>query len=322
MKHQFIVLIAFLLVFCFSCEKEEIPVPKHTSGSVLTEQIELGSDYRTQLYFDLESNQLVKSNLKTEWDIGFESTVEGYHIKLNSAKGMALSKTNYQNFSDVLDTLNTIWRWDASSGNMDSTALGDWRIDTTVYIINLGYDIAGNPLGFKKLKILSVNEHEYHIEYGNLADAESSEFTITKKTEVNFNAFSFITGQQFDIEPDKITWDLHFTQYTHLFYNPDHAYIVLGVLGNPYNTLSKEITSVGFDEIDITTATSLILGNNVDEIGYDWKFFDFDTGIYAVDFERVFIIQTQEGYFYKLRFIDFYNTSGDKGAPKFEFQQL
>ena len=57
---------------------------------------------------------------------------------------------------------------------------------------------------------------------------------------------------------------------------------------------------------------------NEDVIGYDWKEYDFDTGIYAIFPDHVFIVQDVEGYFYKLHFTDWYNAAGQRGNPRFE----
>ena len=59
-----------------------------------------------------------------------------------------------------------------------------------------------------------------------------------------------------------------------------------------------------------------------DIIGFNWKTFDFDTQVYTINSSMNYIIQSENGIFYKLRFIDFYNNSGEKGYPKFEIQEL
>jgi hypothetical protein len=46
-----------------SCEKVELPVPAYESGNVITNSVKMESDYRYQLYFDLETNTIVKQNL-------------------------------------------------------------------------------------------------------------------------------------------------------------------------------------------------------------------------------------------------------------------
>ena len=59
-----------------------------------------------------------------------------------------------------------------------------------------------------------------------------------------------------------------------------------------------------------------------DAIGYTWKYYSFDTGSYTVDPSLVYIVQDAEGYFYKLRFVDFYSEQGEVGCPRFEVQPL
>ena len=52
-KYLCLVFIVFI-----SCEKEEIPISPHTPGNVLTNQIELGIDYRYQVFYDLPYENL------------------------------------------------------------------------------------------------------------------------------------------------------------------------------------------------------------------------------------------------------------------------
>ena len=54
--------------------------------------------------------------------------------------------------------------------------------------------------------------------------------------------------------------------------------------------------------------------SDINVIGYDWKIYDFDTGFYTIDPSATYILSDTEGYFYKLRFIDFYNENGEKGS--------
>ena len=50
----------FLVTFLFlSCEKEELPILPHNPGNLLTKQIELGIDYKYQVFYDLGSNSVV-----------------------------------------------------------------------------------------------------------------------------------------------------------------------------------------------------------------------------------------------------------------------
>ena len=58
--------------------------------------------------------------------------------------------------------------------------------------------------------------------------------------------------------------------------------------------------------------------NQQDDIGYNWKYYDFDNEIYNVDLYINYIIKNQEERYFKLHFLDFYNNNGEKGYPLFE----
>ena len=82
--------IYIIILSFFSCEKEEIAISPH-SQKYSDKSIELGTDYRFQTFYDLGSNSIVSNNLKTEWDLGFESGIDGYHIILNSSTYSSLN---------------------------------------------------------------------------------------------------------------------------------------------------------------------------------------------------------------------------------------
>ena len=150
-----------LLFFLFSCEKEELPVPKHSPGNVITATVDMESNYKWQLFYSLKNNAVVSKNLKTIWDIGFETSADGYRIIINSAKFMFVSNMGNVSFNAVTDTsgFEANKKWDEASGNLDSTAIGDWRNKNNVYLISRGYDELGVHLGFKKMQIQSQNQN-------------------------------------------------------------------------------------------------------------------------------------------------------------------
>ena len=73
----------FFFIFTISCDKEELPILPHQTGDVLVQQIEMLQDYRYQVFYNLENNEIISENLKTDWDLGFENTQNGFHIVLN-----------------------------------------------------------------------------------------------------------------------------------------------------------------------------------------------------------------------------------------------
>src|SRR3954471_10731236 len=92
-------------IFFTSCEKKELPVPAYQRGDITTTQIEMGGDYKNQVWFSLGDNRIVSTNLKTDWDLAFEASSAGTHIMLNGSKAMKVFKTNYTSLNDIKDTI-------------------------------------------------------------------------------------------------------------------------------------------------------------------------------------------------------------------------
>jgi hypothetical protein len=320
-KHLLIVPVIFL--FC-GCEKKELAVQKYNRGDVVTSQVEMGPDYKRQVWFSLQDNKIVATNLKTDWDLAFEAYPEGYHLVLNGSKSMRAFRTSFNSLAQVTDTagLGINGKADVPSGNLDSTAIGNWQTGNTVYVINLGYNELGQSQGFYKIRIGSVNAAQFTFEYAEISSGEVLSATVVKDAAYNFMYFSFSGKRIVSIEPEKTNYDLCFTQYTHLFLDPFQYYQVTGVLNNVAGTRVARINTKAFDEVRISDTAVVGFSTRRDAIGYDWKSFDLNTNVYTVNSKQVYLICDSRGFYYKLHFIDFYNASGIKGFPKFEFRKL
>lgn len=314
----------FVIVVFASCEKKELPAPAYDRGDALTVEIEMTSNYKNQVWYSLSENKVVSINLKSAWDLAFESGANGTHVFLNGSKSMRVYQTNFTSLAMVTDTagLEANGKADMPSGNADSTGIGDWQMNGMVYIINRGYNEAGQQQGFYKLKINAVSPSVFNIEYGDVYGTQTYQQTITKDPGCNFAYVSFATQQQVTIEPAQTAYDLCFTQYTHVFINPFQYYLVTGVLNNTYNTGIAKISDRPFAEISINDTLGRVFSSNRNVIGYEWKSFDLNNNLYTVNSAMCYIIRDSKGFYYKLHFIDFYNTSGIKGYPKFEYKKL
>ena len=305
-----------------SCEKDEIAINPHESGDATENAVEMFSDYRNQIYFDLETNKAVKANEKTEWDLAFECGADGSHIFINTAKSMFVAKAN-ETFASKTDTIGLEWKWETSNGHIDSTAFEGWAL-SDLYVLDFGYSSDGTHQGFGKLKIIELTAIKWVIQYSDLTATSPLEITIQKDDLYNATFFSYLNGGKVvSIEPPKADWDICFTQYTYIYYELDNTpYLVSGALLNRYLVEGSEDFKTDF--IDITFEN--VLNNPTsyirDIIGYDWKYFNFEAGKYSVNPVLNFILKSTEGFYYKLHFIDFYSETGDKGYPKFEFQKL
>lgn len=316
--------IFYLLLFlAFGCEKAEIPI-SDSIGELQSFQINMESDYKHQIYYNLENNQVVKQNLKTDWDLAFEASEEGWKIITNSARFAKVSEIINHNFQDFITTENLTWRTENPRGTNYGTAIGDYRNKNSVYIIDLGFNIDGSNAGYKKIRIDSVNQSIYLIEYANLDNSEYRSKVINKNNSYNFKYLSFDDDNVKEIEPKKQDWDLIFTQYTHLYDDPELPpfYLVTGVLSNYLNNvLITKDTINTFEEIDNTIINSYEFSNDQNTIGFDWKTYIFNEG-YVVNSNISYIIKDVRNNYFKLRFIDFYNSNGEKGYPTFEVQKL
>ena len=307
-----------------SCMKDELPVPAHEAGDVLTASVDMETNYKWQIYYSLRDNKVVSQNLKTDWDLGFEANPEGYRVVLNTSKAMFVRKLETTSLTATADTngFEENKRWDESSGNLDSTAIGDWR-QGNIYIIDRGSNEKGKHQGWVKLQILSVDDKQYTVSFGPLNSENISTVNVPKDDAYNMAFLSFDEGGKVvSVEPPKADWDVVFTQYTYIFYEevPVTPYLVTGCLLNRYNTKGLMTRDTTFEAIDLDFALGKTLSTNYDAIGYEWK--SFNGATYTVYPEMNYLIETQDGNYFKLHFIDFFNSGGAKGYPKWEYQLL
>lgn len=326
---KYLALVILGLVFS-SCLKEEIPVPKKEHGNVKKVSVTMESDYKYQLFFNLSESKVVSKNNRKIWDIGFETGANGHHIITNSSKYMFVYTTDKTELSEVMSKngyTNNL-KFDNPTGDLDLTAIGNWQ-DGFVRILDMGISADGVKQGWYKIKITNVTATSYDFEFAKIDEVNSTAKTVQKKNNYSFTYFSLIDNKELEIAPPKKEWDLVFTQYTtHLTQPIDMDYLVTGCLTNSYNTKSAEITEVKFDDIDFNYASSLLLSENINTIGYGWKDVGLEnvmeggTADYTIYENKSYVIQTQNGKLFKLRFISFYSDAGEKGTPTFEFIEL
>ena len=308
-----------ILTLILACDLGEIPVDPRPSGLLTTATIEMMENYQMQVYFDLYNNDLISENLRTDWDLAFESNSDGWRININSSKFMQVWEVDNQSYSSTLDISKAVWRWDHQSGNPDSTAIGDHRKKESFYVIDRGYDNNNSQIGYKKLNIESVNSESYTIRLANMDNGIDTIIEIPKNLGSDKIYFSFNDYLTKEIKPNH--WDLLFTTYTHLF-SSDFPYLVSGVLTNTSHVKVVKDTTYYFDDISFDDITNFNFSSEQNIIGYDWKSYDLNTGVFTINSSINYIIETNSQKYFKLRFLDFYNENGTKGYPKFEYQEL
>jgi hypothetical protein len=315
MSNRIFVVLAMVLS---SCMKDELPAPRAPRGDARSTQLCMGAGYANQLWFDLSSGQVVSENVRTTWDLAFESAPEGWRVLLNGSRLMTVWPLGAVDIAQPHDTagLAAIRRVDAASAHADSLAIGDWRGTGNVYIVDLGLAPDGSFLGLRKLRIDGHDADSYTIAHAQLDGSGVTSATVPKDAQRSFTSWSFSQGVV-PIEPQLGTWDLCFTQYTHRFEEFSLDYLVNGVLSATTARVAR-ITGRDFAAIGASDTLDFPLRAERNMIGYDWKVYSFVTSSYSIVPDRAYIVQDGEGYLYKLRFVEFYGPQGQTGCPLFE----
>lgn len=318
-----IIAYGFFLLFLSSCWKEEIPVEEFDRGDVREFTMAVGENYGNQVWFDLETEQVVKTGAKEIWDISLKIENGLLVVRQNTSLSSSAYTTEIADWNSVTQVPSgAVFRYDESSGGTDSLAIGVIHDFSKIWIIDRGYDAMGQMQGKLKFRILSFSGNEVQLEHSALNGTNHTTATVYVEESYNCTGYSFVTGERILHEPEDTAWDLCFTQYTHMFYDPYQPYLVVGVLANGGQVEVAEWNDADFEAISGEDAAGMVYSGRVDEIGYDWKVYNFDTQLYHVDSRKVYILRTAQDVVYKLRFIDFYNSSGVRGFPRFEMQMI
>ncbi len=324
-----ILAILLLATVLHSCFKEDEPVTAHKGESIVMDQ----SLYTYQSFFDLETRQVVAFNAVDAWDLGFESSDTGWHIIINSGKYLGIYNTGMTDFDGITSVpSSSVWKFDKSDGNPDSTAIGEWLSPRTglsynkVYVTGVYDGVKYLPL--KKIVFTSLSRGVYSFRYSNLDGTDPATFAITRDPSANFSYFSFANGgRQVLIEPEKSSWDLEFTQYMTTLYTDQGVptpYFVRGVLINRNGVEVALDSLAGYSNITFADIPKQQFSRNSDAIGYDWKSVSI-TGTsadYDIRQNYTYIIRNNKGSYYKIRFTGYYNDFGSPGYPRFEMRAL
>ena len=91
---------------------------------------------------------------------------------------------------------------------------------------------------------------------------------------------------------------------------------------NPTDTRGAADSTSAFDQITRQMAETVPTTNRRDVIGYDWKEYSINNAQYTVHRWKNYMVYTRKGQIYKLHFLDYYNSAGQKGNPLFEYERL
>lgn len=324
-KLTHLAILLVLHIFMVSCEKTEQPYPLPTPGSASFDKVDIGDNYELHVFYSF-TNGIIKTDSFEIWDFCFTQSTEEVEIWLNGGKGNLIYQTTSTDFAATQNNIpNHLWKYDEPTWILNKSAYGILSGEDLDYV----YLLKTNSNTYKFKVNIADDPNGIQVQWGRLNDEQGQTTTLLRDPHKSYLYFSTIHGSM-DVEPQKTEWDVWFTRYRHIFYgaNPDGSdmpYFVNGVLLNPYQTqgAADTLTARDFDELDLEEAMeSYRLTNQRDIIGYHWKEVNINNGEYKVLPERVYLVEDQLQQLWKLRFVNFYESNGQKGKPQFEFQQL
>ena len=317
------------LTSCFQ-EIDTVRQERQTKTIITSE----GSIYSEITYFKVYENATAQVAIEPRgtWDLAFQSALEGNNVLVNYTVSATAINTETSNFDAVdKNTVNELftsdnWRFnDPSFSNIkDSTALYGWE-NGEVYIVYRGSAALASD-AYYKVQLLSETSESYTFRYAHVESTTPIEKTIARTLGLANIYFSFENDGLVEYEPLLYEWDFYFAPYFGWFetltpgeYAP---YNLTGVMiNNEGGVLVCQVfdENIEYADISFSMAETLTYTDWKGVIGSTWKKIpNPDNPIYSMDTDKKYVLKLNDGNYYKLRFLDFYNTEGERGYPSFE----
>jgi len=285
----------------------------------IPDSVQTGPGYANDVYYSFEDG-VVATVTRTNWDIGFHTTLWTATIITNGAAGVNLY---------TYPTADT-----AGWATLDTTGLGTWPVmydseeswEDGAFTRNatghpdygwgkynpITHDVVGDSIyilktldgSYRKIWIQRKNSaaNTYYIRVANLDGSNDHvlQLNINPYASKNFVYYEFATESFLDREPDTNTWDILFTKYMAIQPNGT-PYPVVGVLnnfdvyGNEFYPVAPEFSDYASQSFDSTKSV----------VGWEWKTFDMGTFTWTVADSTAFFVHTRKNNVYKLVFTKF-----------------
>jgi hypothetical protein len=330
-----IAIFSVLVIITTSCFPEDEKVAPHIPGEGQEFMLE-SSVYDNQIYFDFNTGTVLSESPNDAWTMAFGAGPDDWQVRINSGGLYAVHPSGFYSFDEAVSvTTASLYHFDASDGDSDSSAFSSWLNRTgeepvptnEIFLVGIFDGIKYTPQW--KIRIDSVNTSAFYISYSGMSGSVQS-FEVQKDYSRNFVHLKMdVTPQLVQIEPPKTDWDLLFSQYGTIITDDEGTptpYFVRGVLINPYQVEVSSDTTQNFEDIVYNDFENYSFFDTQDYIGYEWKDVEIDlennTAVYIVRTDISWLIKASSGYFVKMRFVNFYNNLGVKGYPGFEYVKL
>lgn len=321
----------FLLFFVISIVGGSV-----LAQTIVYDKVELGPQYIHQSFYSMKEGE--KANVtNTGWDLQFATAQRSASIRINDAKFVELylpvdaDTSRWLNVDTTgmtqLFNADTSWEYGAFN-NVGTRQHPDYGC---LYYVNTG-QLRGHRIfviklhngQYKKIWIKSLDFYEYTIVIGNLDNTDEQVIKLDKSqySTKSFVYFDLENGEVKNLEPASEDWDIVFRKYyamDSITFQPFNR--VTGVLSNLFVQVA-EARGVLVDTL--MSDAGYTYTNRINEIGYDWKHYDYTNMVYELDDDVAYFVKTRQGEIYKIVFtgftgsvngrIDFYKTKIETSA--------
>lgn len=286
------------------------------------------------------------------WDLAFESA-HGRHVLINTGTKARVLDTGSTDFAAVTSTNAAdypgSYAFETIDGDLAKAAMGPNPVGR-VFVLDLGADAAGAPLGYKKLQIEQYTPgSSVRLRYANPDGTDEQSRTIALSGAHDFTYFSLRAGHTATVEPERGAWDLVLTPVT-VRTGPPHAPVyrtAVAALSSRYGGVRVAVDDPGegLPQNDdpasarnqmgieasryatLSRADFMRLGprDAADTIGRSWLQIlqPHSAGVYKVYSFITYLVKDPHGRHFKLRFLSYVDpATGRNGTVQFEYRAL
>ena len=292
------------LAACFPKEDAVEPTPRINKSVML----DAGEYKNTVAFYSLDKAEVVAEASPMDWDFYIDEEV----IRLNYFRSMQVAKFG-QSWDKLEDTVGLDFR----NLTYDSyESMSQWELaEDQIYVVDYGLDNEFNPIGLTSVRFERTTTGIKIWQNAIGSDYETFE-------EVNEASFYYNIREKTTLDlPKETEYDIAFGKYTDLVTidNITQDYLIYGAIqGKALAYYENE----PFDSVKTEQFNAIRLMNNKDVLAWDWKNYNRPKDAYEIVDNRTYLIMSNAGFKYKLRFVNFYNTAGQSGHPTFEWELL
>ena len=293
-----------LLAACFPKE-DAVELTPRINKSVM---LDAGEYKNTVAFYSLDKAEVVAEASAMDWDFYIDEEL----IRLNYFRSMQVAKFD-QSWDKLEDTVGLDFR----NLTYDSyESMSQWELaEDQIYVVDYGLDNEFNPIGLTSVRFERTATGIKIWQNAIGSDYETFE-------EVNEASFYYNIREKSTLDlPKETEYDIAFGKYTDLVTidNITQDYVIYGAIqGKALAYYENE----PFDSVKTEQFNAIRLMNNKDVLGWDWKNYNRPKDAYEIVDNRTYLIMSNAGFKYKLRFVNFYNTAGQSGHPTFEWELL